>query len=85
MNEGSNAERPFVLVTQQSELDPTRAPAGKHTGWAYGHVPHGASRPDDRIEAQVERFAPGFRDLILARHAMNTRARALRPELLGGA
>ena len=69
---GSTVERPFVLVTQQSLFDPTRAPAGKHTGWAYCHVPHG-SRVDmtARIEAQIERFAPGFRDRILARHVID--------------
>jgi len=61
-------DRPFVLLAQQSLFDSTRAPAGKHTGWAYCHV-HNGSTIDmtDRIEAQVERFAPGFRDLILAR------------------
>ncbi|WP_235934733.1 phytoene desaturase family protein [Candidatus Laterigemmans baculatus] len=65
------AERPFLLVAQQSVLDPSRAPAGKHTGWGYCHVPHG-SRVDmtEAIEAQMERFAPGFRDRILARHVM---------------
>lgn len=65
-------ERPFVLAAQQSLFDPTRAPAGQHTFWAYCHVPLGS--PFDmreRIEAQIERFAPGFRDLILARHVTN--------------
>jgi phytoene dehydrogenase-like protein len=68
---GAHPERPYVLVAQQSLFDETRAPAGKHTGWAYCHVPHG-SREDmtDRIEAQIERFAPGFRDRILDRHTM---------------
>jgi phytoene dehydrogenase-like protein len=66
------AQHPFLLVAQQSLFDPTRAPAGQHTGWAYCHVPHGC-RTDmtDRIEAQLERFAPGFRERILARHAMS--------------
>lgn len=65
------AERPFVLVAQQSRFDSTRAPEGKHTGWAYCHVPHGSPfEMTERIEAQIERFAPGFRDRILARHAM---------------
>ncbi len=61
--EGRVTERPFVLVTQPSLFDPTRAPAGKHTAWAYCHVPH-ASAADmlPRIEQQIERFAPGFRD-----------------------
>ncbi len=65
---GRLPERPFVLLVQPTLADPTRAPAGKHTAWAYCHVPHGS--PADMtsaIEAQVERFAPGFRDLILAR------------------
>ena len=65
---GGHPQRPFVIVVQASRFDPSRAPAGKHTGWAYAHVPNG-SRVDitEQIEAQVERFAPGFRDLILAR------------------
>jgi phytoene dehydrogenase-like protein len=72
---GAHPDRPFVLLAQQSLFDPTRAPAGKHTAWAYCHVPHG-SRVDmtAAIEAQVERFAPGFRDRILARHTMDTAA-----------
>ena len=72
---GAHAERPYVLFVQATAADPTRAPAGKHTGWAYCHVPHG-SRVDmtDRIEAQLERFAPGFRDRVLARHTMDTAA-----------
>jgi phytoene dehydrogenase-like protein len=66
---GEHPERPFVLVVQQSQFDPSRAPAGKHTGYAYCHVPAGSAV--DRtaaIEQQIERFAPGFRDRILARH-----------------
>ncbi|HVQ19107.1 MAG TPA: NAD(P)/FAD-dependent oxidoreductase [Actinomycetes bacterium] len=72
---GQHAERPYVLFVQASAADPTRAPQGKHTGWAYCHVPNG-SRVDmtDHIEAQIERFAPGFRDRILARHTMDTAA-----------
>ncbi len=63
--------RPFVLVAQQSVVDDTRAPAGHHTGWAYCHVPNGSTENmTARIEAQIERFAPGFRDVILARHAI---------------
>jgi phytoene dehydrogenase-like protein len=72
---GRNTGRPFVLVAQQSLFDDTRAPLGKHTGWAYCHVPHGST--DDMtavIEQQIERFAPGFRERILARHTMNTAA-----------
>jgi phytoene dehydrogenase-like protein len=65
---GRHPERPFVLFVQSSRFDETRAPAGKHTGWAYCHVPNGSDVDmSERIEAQVERFAPGFRDLILAR------------------
>jgi phytoene dehydrogenase-like protein len=64
-------ERPFVLLTQPSLFDDSRAPPGKHTAWAYCHVRFGSDEDmTDRIEAQVERFAPGFRDLILARSAM---------------
>ncbi len=65
------AERPFLLVAQQSLFDDTRAPAGRHTGWAYCHVPPGSTVDmTDRIERQIERFAPGFRERILARHVM---------------
>ena len=61
-------DRPFVLVAQQSNFDRSRAPSGHHTGWAYCHVPHGSTADmTDRIERQIERFAPGFRDTILAR------------------
>ena len=68
---GEHPERPYVLVAQQSLFDPTRAPAGKHTAWAYCHVPHGSTVDmTDRIEAQMERFAPGFRDRILERHTL---------------
>jgi len=67
---GEVAERPFVLVAQQSRFDETRAPAGRHTLWAYCHVPHASSEDmAERIEAQVERFAPGFRELIVGRSA----------------
>ena len=69
--EGRHAERPFVLVAQHSLFDPSRAPAGKHTVWAYCHVPNGSDFDmTDRIEAQVERFAPGFRDLVVGRSVM---------------
>ncbi|HEX6541617.1 MAG TPA: hypothetical protein VF040_07675, partial [Ktedonobacterales bacterium] len=63
---------PYVLLAQQSLFDDTRAPAGKHTAWAYCHVPNGCEVDmTGRIEAQIERFAPGFRDRILARHSFN--------------
>jgi phytoene dehydrogenase-like protein len=70
---GNLSGRPGVLLAQQSLADPLRAPAGRHAGWAYCHVPHGSTRDmTTAIEEQVERFAPGFRDIILARHIMNT-------------
>jgi phytoene dehydrogenase-like protein len=83
---GQHSERPFVLLAQPSLFDSTRAPAGQHTAWGYCHVPH-ASTIDmtERIEAQVERFAPGFRDRILARHTMNTAAmERYNPNYVGG-
>ena len=65
------AERPYVLLAQQSLFDPARAPAGRHTAWAYCHVPNGSDIDmTERIERQVERFAPGFRERILARSAL---------------
>jgi phytoene dehydrogenase-like protein len=69
---GRHADRPFVLVAQQSQFDPSRAPAGRHTAWAYCHVPSGSTEDmTARIEAQIERFAPGFGELILARATKN--------------
>ena len=85
-NAGRVSDAPFVLVAQQSHFDATRAPAGRHTGWAYCHVPNG-SQVDmtDRIERQIERFAPGFRDTILARHVMPPQAlESHNPNLVGG-
>lgn len=71
--DGQLPEKPFVLLAQPSLFDPSRSPAGQHTAWAYCHVPHGSTvEMTERIERQVERFAPGFRDIILARHTMNT-------------
>jgi phytoene dehydrogenase-like protein len=68
---GEIAERPYVLLAQQSLFDPTRAPGGQHTAWAYCHVPNGSTVDmTERIEAQIERFAPGFRERILARSAL---------------
>jgi phytoene dehydrogenase-like protein len=86
MASGRISERPFVLIAQQSQFDETRAPAGQHTGWAYCHVPHGSTVDmTERIERQIERFAPGFRDLILARHVMTPAAlEAHNPNLVGG-
>jgi phytoene dehydrogenase-like protein len=66
---GQHADRPFVLLVQPSLFDPSRAPQGKHTAWAYCHVPHGSGIDVlPRIENQIERFAPGFREIVLARH-----------------
>ena len=68
---GENSQKPFVLVAQQSLFDSTRAPEGKQTAWGYCHVPHGSTEEmTPWIEAQIERFAPGFRDRILARHIL---------------
>jgi phytoene dehydrogenase-like protein len=66
---GQHPERPFVLVVQQSQFDPSRAPDGRHTGYAYCHVPSGSGVDcTAAIERQIERFAPGFRERVLARH-----------------
>lgn len=71
--EGQHCDAPYLILCQQSEADSSRAPDGKHTGYAYCHVPHGSTVDmTDAIERQIERFAPGFRDLILARHTVNT-------------
>jgi phytoene dehydrogenase-like protein len=70
---GEHPEQPFVIVVQASLFDSTRAPGGKHTAWAYCHVPSGSVVDrTDAIERQMERYAPGFRDLVLGRHVMNT-------------
>ncbi len=72
---GRHPERPFVLLAQHTLFDGSRAPSGVHTVWAYCHVPNGSTVDmTGRIEAQIERFAPGFRDLVLARHAMGPSA-----------
>ncbi len=83
---GHHSEQPFVLVAQQSLCDPSRAPAGRHTLWAYCHVPHGSTVDmRDRLERQIERFAPGFRDTILAAQVSNTRSmEASNPNYIGG-
>jgi phytoene dehydrogenase-like protein len=75
---GDHPECPFVLLAQPSRFDPTRAPDGRHTAWAYCHVPHCSTLDPEitagRIEAQVERFAPGFRERVLARHLLGPAA-----------
>ncbi len=84
--DGAHPDKPFVLLAQQSLVDPSRAPEDKHTAWAYCHVP-GGSRADrtEAIENQVERFAPGFRERILARHTMDTAAMEdYNPNYIGG-
>ena len=83
---GKLPERPFVLVAQQSLFDETRAPGSQHTLWAYAHVPFDSKIDiSDKIEAQIERFAPGFRDYILARHKMGaTDLEKSNPNLAGG-
>ena len=84
--EGRVAGRPYVLLVQASVCDPTRAPAGKHTAWAYCHVPNGCTVDmTDAIERQIERFAPGFRDRVLARHVMSPAdLERHNPNLIGG-
>ena len=86
VNRGEHPIRPFVLLAQQSVFDATRAPAGHHTLWAYCHVPYGSTLDlSQRIETQIERFAPGFRDLIIARHVMKpSDLEARNANLVGG-
>jgi phytoene dehydrogenase-like protein len=83
---GKIPERPFVLVAQQSLFDETRAPRGQHTLWAYCHVPFNCGTDmSEQIESQIERFAPGFRDHILARHKMSAAdLGGSNPNLTGG-
>jgi len=83
---GRVSDAPFVLVAQQSSFDRSRAPAGRHTGWAYCHVANGSEVDmTERIERQIERFAPGFRDTILTRHVSPPRTlEARNPNLVGG-
>jgi len=83
---GGYPDKPFVLLAQQSLFDASRAPAGKHTAWAYCHTPNGSKKDmTTSIENQVERFAPGFRDIILAKHTMDTAAlEEYNPNYIGG-
>jgi phytoene dehydrogenase-like protein len=83
---GTIAEKPFVLLAQPTLFDATRAPAGKHIAWAYCHVPNGSNADvSDRIEQQIERFAPGFRTRILKRHVLTTTSlESYNPNLVGG-
>lgn len=80
------SERPYVILAQHSVFDDQRAPAGKHTAWAYCHVPHGSQEDmTKQVEDQIERIAPGFRDVILSRTTYNTaELEAYNPNLVGG-
>jgi len=84
--QGKHPEQPLVLVAQQSLFDPARAPEGKHTVWAYCHVPNGSTEDmTDQLEAQIERFAPGFRDRILARRTLTAASMEIyNPNYVGG-
>ncbi len=86
VHQGRVAERPFVLLVQATSADPSRAPAGMHTAWAYAHVPHGSDADvSDRIEAQIERFAPGFRDVVIGRSVRTApELEAYNPNYVGG-
>ncbi len=83
---GRHPEKPFLILVQPSLADPTRAPAGQHTAWVYCHVPNGSTLDrTDAIESQIQRFAPGFRDVVLARHTHTThQLESWNPNLLGG-
>ncbi|GAB4423791.1 MAG: NAD(P)/FAD-dependent oxidoreductase [Chloroflexi bacterium OHK40] len=84
--QGQHPTRPYVLLAQPTLFDPTRAPEGRHTLWAYCHVPNGSTADMTAlVEAQIERFAPGFRERVLARHAMDCAAmEAWNTNLIGG-
>ena len=83
---GEHSAAPYVLFVQQTQFDSTRAPAGRHTAWAYCHVPSGSTRNmTGVIEAQIERFAPGFREVVLARHTYNSvEVQSYNPNYIGG-
>jgi len=83
---GTLFDRPFVIVAQPSLFDPTRAPEGKHTAWVYCHVPNGSTVDmTSRIEDQLERFAPGFRDCVLARRVLSPAVlESMNANLIGG-
>ena len=86
VGKGELPDKPFVILAQQSLFDSTRAPAGKHTAWGYCHVPNGSNfNMTERIESQIERFAPGFRDCVLARNTMSPAdLEEYNPNYLGG-
>ncbi|MDQ3549262.1 MAG: NAD(P)/FAD-dependent oxidoreductase, partial [Chloroflexota bacterium] len=83
---GEHPARPVIIAAQQSRFDPTRAPDGQHTFWAYCHVPNGSTVDmTEAIEAQIERYAPGFRDTVLARCTHNSQQlEAYNPNYIGG-
>ncbi len=83
---GEHPERPLVLLAQPSLFDSSRAPEGQHTAWAYCHVPNGSQQDvSERISAQIDRFAPGFRDLILAKHVYTaSEMQSYNPNYIGG-
>ena len=85
-NSGRAPDAPFLITSQPTLFDPSRAPAGKHVFWAYGHVPHGWTGDAlPAIERQIERFAPGFRDLVAARHVTSpAESEAMNPNHVGG-
>jgi phytoene dehydrogenase-like protein len=86
VHRGGAGESPFVILVQPSLFDPTRAPPERHTAWAYCHVPHGSEEDfSDVIESVIERFAPGFRDLVLVRHCMTAgQLERYNPNYVGG-
>ena len=86
VQKGEHPERPFVLLAQPTLFDRSRAPAGKHTAWAYCHVPNGSTFDMlPRLESQIERFAPGFRDIVSARHVLSPASlEGMNSNLVGG-
>jgi phytoene dehydrogenase-like protein len=86
VSRGGHPEKPFVLLAQQSQFDDTRTPDGRHTAWGYCHVPNGSEVDmSDAIESQIERFAPGFKDLIIGRDARSsTGFETYNPNYVGG-
>jgi len=86
VNKGDIPFSPYMMLAQQSLFDPSRSPEGRHTAWGYCHVPHGSDVDmADLIENKIERYAPGFREIILARNAMSAKAmETYNPNYVGG-
>jgi phytoene dehydrogenase-like protein len=86
VSSGKMPPSPYIVLSQQSLFDPSRAPAGKHTAWAYCHVPHGStSDVSELIENRIERYAPGFREAVLARNTLTAAAmEQYNPNYVGG-